>query len=233
MTDTTSVTVFGFPRSTYVKIVQLVLEAKGVPYRFHDTETEMYLPAHRARHPFGRVPVLQHGDFMVYETAAIATYIDQVFDDPKLIPSAPRDRARVNQWISALNAYFYPYMIFHVAHERLVFPELGVASDEGIVARGMTHVREALGVMQAALDVGERFLVGNEPTMADLFLYPSLFAFALTPEGKAALPDYPKVQAWRARMDRIPVIAHFNAKLPPRQPIEHAREWAVSHRPGH
>jgi hypothetical protein len=52
------VTVFGFPRSTYVKVVRLILTEKRVDYRFHDTEPEMYLPVHLARHPFGRVPAL-------------------------------------------------------------------------------------------------------------------------------------------------------------------------------
>jgi glutathione S-transferase len=52
------VTVFGFPRSTYVKVVRLILTEKGVDYHFHDTEPEMYLPVHLERHPFGRVPVL-------------------------------------------------------------------------------------------------------------------------------------------------------------------------------
>ena len=78
------VTLFGFPRSTYVKVAELVLAAKDVAYRFHDTETEMYLPVHLTRHPFGRVPALQRGDFMLYETGAIAAYVDDVFPGPKL-----------------------------------------------------------------------------------------------------------------------------------------------------
>ena len=45
------------------------------------------------------------------------------------------------------------------------------------------------------------------------------------------LPRFPKVQAWDARMDALPSVVRFNASLPPRAPIEHAREWAVSHRP--
>ena len=36
----------------------------------------------------------------------------------------------MNQWISSLCAYFYPYMIYHITHERLVFPELGIPSNE-------------------------------------------------------------------------------------------------------
>src|SRR5947208_8802447 len=72
-----NVTLFGFPRSTFVKVVGLILTAKGVPYTFHDTEDEMYLAIHLQRHPFGREPVLQHDDFMLYETSAIAAYVDR------------------------------------------------------------------------------------------------------------------------------------------------------------
>src|SRR5262249_50859441 len=59
---------YGFPRSTFVNIVRLVLTHKGVPYTFHDLEPEMGKPSHLALHPFNRVPILQHGDFTVYET---------------------------------------------------------------------------------------------------------------------------------------------------------------------
>src|SRR5947209_18893732 len=112
------VTDYGFPRSTFVKVVRLILTEKGADYHFHDTETEMYLPVHLERHPFGRVPVLRHGDFMVYETSAIAAYVDEVLPGPKLTPTDARARARMNQWISNLNCYFYPEFIYHVVHER-------------------------------------------------------------------------------------------------------------------
>src|SRR5262249_48656236 len=102
-----NVTLFGFPRSTLVRGAGLILTARNVEYRFHDTEDEMSLPIHLERHPFGRVPALQHDDFMLYETNAIAAYIDDVFPGPKLTPADPRKRARMNQWIGNLNWYFY------------------------------------------------------------------------------------------------------------------------------
>jgi glutathione S-transferase len=226
-----SVTLYGFPRSTFVKIVGLVLTAKGIEYRFHDTEAEMYQPVHRNRHPFRRVPVLQHGDFMVYETSAIVAYVDEVFDGPKLTPADPRHRARMNQWISSVNCYFYPYMIYHVTHERLVFPELGIAGNDAIVARALPHCREALDSMEHELADDRRFITGEVITLADFYLYPSVYAFALAPEGKQMLAGFPGVRAWRQRMDAVPSVARFNTSLPARQPIEHARQWAVSHRP--
>ena len=132
--------VYGFPRSTFVNIVRLVLTHKDVPYVFHDLEPVMGKPEHLALHPFNRVPILRHGDFTVYETSAIASYIDEAFDGPRLTPKDVRERARMNQWVSAVNSYYYPYMIYHVTHERLVFPELGIASDEKVVAHALPKV---------------------------------------------------------------------------------------------
>ena len=124
------VTLFGFPRSVYVQMAGIVLTHKEVSYTFHDLETEMNTESHIALHPFERVPILRHGDFTVYETSAIVAYLEEIFPKPGLQPNSARDRARMHQWISAVNSYYYPYMIYHVSHERNVFPELGIASDE-------------------------------------------------------------------------------------------------------
>jgi glutathione S-transferase len=42
---------------------------------------------------------------MVYETSAILSYVDDAFGAPKLTPDDPQQRARMNQWISAVNGY--------------------------------------------------------------------------------------------------------------------------------
>ena len=70
---------FGLERSVYTRIARLALEEKGVPYLMQ--EVEIFGPEgvpldHLQRHPFGRVPVLQHDAFFLYETAAITQYID-------------------------------------------------------------------------------------------------------------------------------------------------------------
>ena len=225
------VTVFGFQRSTYVNVVRLILTEKGVPFLFHDTEDEMYTAEHLRRHPLGRVPVLQHGDFMLYETSAIAAYVDEVFEGPKLTPDAPRPRARMNQWISNVNAYVYPYMIYHISHERNVFPELGIEPKQAIIDRALPIAKRCLEVMDRELADGRPFIVGEQLTLADFFLLPMLTAFGFAPEAKQLLPSFDHIAAWDARMSRLPSVVRFRATLPPRGPIPHAREWAVSHRP--
>jgi glutathione S-transferase len=223
--------VYGFPRSTFVNIVRLVLTHKDVPYVFHDLEPVMGKAEHLALHPFNRVPVLRHGDFTVYETSAIASYVDEAFEGPRLTPRDVRVRARMNQWVSAVNAYYYPYMIYHVTHERLVFPELGIASDEKVVTHALPKVELALGVVERELTHGENYLLGPELTLADFYLLPSTFAFSLTEEGKAMYPRFPAFCRWRERMENLPATQKLRAILPPRNPIPHAREWAKTHRP--
>lgn len=95
-------TLLGFPRSTFVQIVGLVLTHKDVLYTFRDLEPDMDSPVHLALHPFDRVPILQHGDFTLYETSAIVAYLEEVFPMPSLQPETTQGRARMNQWISAV-----------------------------------------------------------------------------------------------------------------------------------
>lgn len=158
-------------------------------------------------------------------------YLEELFPAPSLQLDTVQGRARMNQWISAVNSYYYPYMIYHVSHERNVFPQLGIEPDEKVVAHALPKIEIALQVMEKQLSHGQGFLLGNEINLADYYLLPSTYACGLAPEAKAMYADVPAVQAWRERMEGLPAVQRFRAEQPPRAPIEHARKWAVSHRP--
>jgi glutathione S-transferase len=225
------VTLFGFPRSVYVQMAGIVLTHKEVPYTFHDLEAEMNAPSHLALHPFERVPILRHGDFTVYETAAIVAYADDAFDGATLTPGDARPRARMNQWISAVNGYYYPYLIYHVSHERNVFPQLGIPADEKVVAHALPKVEVCLQVLERELSDSGEFLLGPQLGLADFFMLPIIHGFGFAPEAQQMYPRFPAIRAWRERMEALPTMKRFRAAQPPRAPIEHARKWAVSHRP--
>ena len=98
--------VHGIPGSPYVRMPLLACEEKGAPYRlaampFGTTKT----PEHLARHPFGRIPVIEHDGFWLYESDAIIRYIDQVFPGPSLVPSDPKAQARMNQVMGIVDCY--------------------------------------------------------------------------------------------------------------------------------
>jgi glutathione S-transferase len=227
------VILYGFPVSTYVNVVRLVLTHKGVPFEFYDLEAEMGEPSHLALHPFGRVPILDHAGFRIYETAAIAAYVDETFDGPSLQPTNAKARARMNQWISVLNSYYYPYIAYHLGHERLIYPALGIAPDEKVVAVALPKIAVGLEVMERALSQGGDFLVGDQPTLADFFLLPTMTTLGLTPEGQQMLASKPHVGAWRGRLETLPTVMKVRAMVTPHlgKPVEHARSWVTSHRP--
>jgi glutathione S-transferase len=137
----------------------------------------------------------------------------------------------MNQWISAVNSYYYPYMIYHVTHERIVFPELGITSDEKVVEHALPKVELALGVLEQELSHGQDYVLGAELSLADFFILPSTFAFSLTDEGRNMYPKFPAFCRWRERMESLETTQKLRAIQPPRSPIRHARQWADSHRP--
>ena len=100
--------VHGVPGSPYVRMPLLACEEKGAPYRlaampFGTTKT----PEHLARHPFGRIPVIEHDGFWLYESDAIIRYIDQVFPGPSLTPTDPKVQARMNQVMGIVDCYVH------------------------------------------------------------------------------------------------------------------------------
>ncbi|MBS0333893.1 MAG: glutathione S-transferase N-terminal domain-containing protein, partial [Proteobacteria bacterium] len=92
--------VHGVPGSPYVRMPLLACEEKGAPYElaamtFGSGVTKT--PEHLARHPFGRIPAIEHGEFKLYEAQAILRYIDRAFDGPALTPADARAAARMDQ----------------------------------------------------------------------------------------------------------------------------------------
>jgi hypothetical protein len=67
------------------------------------TERPLNAPEIFEIHPLGKMPVLRHGDFVLFESKAIATYLDRSFAGPQLIPSEPRLAGLTEQWVSFVN----------------------------------------------------------------------------------------------------------------------------------
>lgn len=206
--------------STYVRTARLALEEKGVAYRIETVNTlkgEAQQPDHLARHPFGKVPAFEHDGFALYETSAIARYIDEAFPGPALQPSDPRRRARMNQIVAIVDAYLYGPLIGKVVIQRLVVPLMGGVPDETAVSEAMPQVRMTIGALEdlAGDDLagGGPFLVGSEPTLADLYLVP-IFAYAdQTPEGGRILADAPRLARWWRQIADRPSVQATQAKL--------------------
>lgn len=87
--------IIGSTRSTYTRVVRMVCEEKGIAYTM--TDVLLGAPELSAIHPFGKMPVLRHGDVELFESKAIATYLDRRFAGPQLLPSDPYPAALAEQ----------------------------------------------------------------------------------------------------------------------------------------
>ena len=82
------VIVRGIPGSPYVRTALLGLIESGAPHRLAPLAPGGHRsPDYLTKHPFGRVPVIEHDDFVLYESQAILRYADQVFAMGRLTPT--------------------------------------------------------------------------------------------------------------------------------------------------
>src|ERR1700732_950789 len=200
----TDIVVYGIPGSPFMRAVQMGLEEKKAAYRIAvvapgESKSEAYLK----KHPFGRVPAFEHGDFSLYETQAILRYLDKMFPEPPFEPGDPCAAARMNQIIGINDWYFFPKAAAVVVFQRIIGPTLlGTTTDEAAIAAAVPMARVCIAELDRLLGV-QLFLAGDHLSIADLILAPQLDFFAETPEGKSLLAQT-RLQAWLARMNERP-----------------------------
>ena len=89
--------VHSIPGSPFGRAVLATLEEKGASYRLSPVAPgTFHSPQHLARHPFGRVPVLEHDGFSLYESQAILRYLDRMLPNPALTPVDSKRKSRLN-----------------------------------------------------------------------------------------------------------------------------------------
>jgi glutathione S-transferase len=180
-----TIKIYGHPWSINTRKTLMTLAEKGV-------EAELVLvmiptgehkrPEHVARHPFGKVPVLDHDDFRLYETGAINRYLARTLPGPALLPEDAAGAARVDQWISTADSYFVPH-VHPLLVETLFRRFLGGEPNAAVIAAGRENMQPALDVADRAL-AGTPFLAGAAFTVADIHWMPYLDYLAATGQGE-------------------------------------------------
>jgi glutathione S-transferase len=191
------VTLYGPAFSSYVRSARLCCEEKGVGYTLQERITKADWAMLNS--PFQKVPILKHGDFILFESAAICRYIDRTFDGPPLSPTHPQELARMDQWISAANCYFDPAFIRHFVLE-YAFPKTADGKpDQEKINAALPDVHKQLGVANEALKDKDYFS-GTGAGIADYLIIPMIDYLARGTTGTGIFNDYPKVAEYLARM---------------------------------
>ena len=90
--------IYGMSGSPFVRRTELVLTEKGVDYKLitlSRADGDLQSPEHLARNPRGRVPVLEDGDLILYESQAIVEYLEDRYPEPALVPADFGDRGHM------------------------------------------------------------------------------------------------------------------------------------------
>ena len=204
-------TLWGFDGSTYVRTIKMLLAEKGAT-DFEQVQVNVLAgeprkAEHLARHPFGKVPVLDHNGMRILETSAIARYLNDVLPGKSLVPASPQDRARMDMVMGILDSYGYGALVGGVAAYHL-FPDFVGGKNDAMLKAGIENGRK---VIEFAMKTkGDSPFVAGELSLADLYLAPVLAYVSLTPDAKSVFEVkgfadwWARVQALKSYQDTQP-----------------------------
>ncbi|MEB0222807.1 glutathione S-transferase family protein [Pseudomonas sp. 10S4] len=190
-----AIKLYNFPRSGHAHRAELMLSLLQLPTDliFVDlAKGEHKQPEFLALNSFGQVPVLDDQGVVLADSNAILVYLAQKYGNGRWLPTDPVGAAKVQRWLSVAAGP----IAFGPARARLITVFGAPYSAEEVIARS----HDLLKVIDQEL-ANSKYLVGNEPTIADVAAY-SYIAHA--PEGNVSLADYANVRAWLTRIEALP-----------------------------
>jgi glutathione S-transferase len=207
-----TIKIFGDPGSgslrrvtTAAKVMGIEIERVSVDLFKGESQTEAF----KSRfNPHGLTPVLQDGDFILYEAAAINLYLAAKVNSP-LLGTTERERFEVLQWMFWSGEQ---WRIFATAlfDERVGKTVMGLPKDEAVIAFAEGKMRAAAKVLDQHLE-GRKFLVGDALTLAD---FDVAGPFSQIDRSRPPLRDYPNLMAWHDNLlQSVPEWAETKAEV--------------------
>ena len=179
-----SLTLYTYFRSSAAYRVRIALNLKGLdvemaPIHLLRKGGEQLSEAYLGINPEGLVPALvddndEEGSQVLTQSVAIMEYLDEMYPEPPLLPSAPLDRAYVRGIALAIACDIHPLNNLRVL--RYLVRELGASEDakNAWYRHWCEHGLAALEKRISADGRAGKFCFGDMPTMADCCLVPQL-----------------------------------------------------------
>lgn len=193
-----SLILHSYRRCPFAIRVRMVLEEKGIPYTVIEESLREPSADLLRFHPEGRVPLLRHGDEVIYESSVITEYLDEAFPGPRLLPADPKQKARMRLWT------YWSQTAFKADLDAFKYaPPADEASLAAVKDRLIAHLDKLEAALQAP------YLLGPELTLADVHVFPLVRQLSKV-AGAPAFP--PKVSAWLEGILARPSFARVIAK---------------------
>ncbi|KQY15671.1 glutathione S-transferase [Rhizobium sp. Root73] len=147
--------------------------------------------------PFGQVPVLDDGGFVVNDSNAILVYLATKLGRKDWLPDDLQTLARIQKWLSVAAGE----IAYGPCAARLITVFGADFRAEEVIARA----HRILSLIELELEQ-HLFIVGDKPTIADVALYSYI---AGAPEGNVDLMPYANVRQWLAQIEALPGFVEF------------------------
>jgi glutathione S-transferase len=183
------------PFSSNCKKVRITAEELGLPLEIVPVTLPPPDPGYKALNPMGKVPTLEDGDFVLFESCAICDYLAAKAPDRGLAPTDAQGRADLWRWLTWFSAHLQPW-VSTMAIERFIKPAMmKVPGDDHVAAYAQREVQRFLPVLDARL-TGREYVLGRF-SIADIVL-----GCGTEPTAQLGvdLSAYPAVQAWLGRL---------------------------------
>src|SRR6185437_5397516 len=166
---------YGYFRSSAAFRVRIALNLKKLDYEsafIHLRRGDQRQLDFRSVNPQGLVPALETDGAVLVQSMPIIEYLDERYPSPPLLPSEPRDRARVRALAAVVACDIHPINNLRVL--RYLHRPLG--HDETAIADWFNHWIEAGFRALEPLLAGDNrtgaFCQGDSPGLADITLVP-------------------------------------------------------------
>ena len=173
-----SLTLYGYWRSSSSHRVRIALALKGIAYESAIVDLlagEQFGEEHRRRSPTGYVPCLSIDGVDYWESVAVVELLEEKFPVPRLYPGDAHARARIRAMVEIVNSGTQPMQNLAVVRHAHADAEGQKAWSRHFVGRGLRALESAIERAEGE-GVHGRFAYGDEPTAADVFLVPQVFA---------------------------------------------------------
>ena len=169
------------------------LEIVQVDIRAGDNRAAEFL----ARNPNAKVPVLEDGNFVLWESQAICRYLADTYATPPWAPEDAVGRALAGQWMDWYITKMHPPMTVIFWALIRTAPE---DRDMDAVDKAVGQAAELWTLLDAQLAKAD-FLTGDEPTMADI---PAGCSVNRWYAMEVERPNLPNLEAWHGQLKERP-----------------------------
>lgn len=209
--------IFSFPTFNLTKVLYTA-EELGQSYDlqlFSPTKMEHKSPEHLARHPLGKVPVLEYNGEFFYESNNLCRLLAEI-NSNRLYGDTPVARAHVNQWLDFFSQHIGQQMIVFAWQEGVKPAYFGGETDPEAINEANKILTQQLPVVDKTL-ADREFLAANHLTIADTVAFALCQIQSFT---SLDLTGYSNISRWYEHMSHRPATEKALAKLPGRAIFE-------------